>query len=260
MGLQASFSEISLTQFLYLVHTAHKTGAMYITRTDGSPRATLYMGGGQLLWASMQDHDGHLITLLHKAGYLSPKQAQFLHERGKGYTQKALALMLINANHINRNDVVRVVQHHIREIAFDAFHWTNDFFEFVQGTLPPEDTIEVPVDLMNIVLEGTRRFQETRQLIETVPDLDAQIRLSPNASERFQAANLTIEEWRLISMIGTRTTIRQLAQPLGMTDTETRRIIVKFMNAKLVEIGTPAPTSAWNNLPKTGPLRRILPS
>jgi hypothetical protein len=257
MGIQGRFTTVTISQIFYLVHTAHKTGALHIHKPDGSERASLFMGGGQLLWASMQDHDGHLITLLHKAGHLSPKQAAFLHERGQGYSQKALALMLINANHITRADVVRVVQGYVREIAYDTFQWADDFFHFEEGALPPQDCIEVPIDLTAIILEGNRRLQETQHLSEAVPDLDATIHLTPTAPERFRGVSLTVEEWRLIAMIGPRTTIRQLARSFSMTDTEIRRVICKLMDARLVDI---SPAQRWTGPRPKSSLRRMFTS
>jgi hypothetical protein len=62
--------------------------------------------------------------------------------------------------------------------------------------------------------------------------------------------NLTVEEWRVVSFVNPRNTIRQIARANNLSDFEIRRIVYGMLQAGLVEIvrtakpqvPTPTPT------------------
>jgi DNA-binding MarR family transcriptional regulator len=55
--------------------------------------------------------------------------------------------------------------------------------------------------------------------------------------------NLSVEEWRVVSYINPKNTIRQIANATKMTDLEIRRIVYGLIQAGLVEIVRPEGTT-----------------
>ncbi len=51
--------------------------------------------------------------------------------------------------------------------------------------------------------------------------------------------NLSVEEWRVVSYINPKNTIRQIARTTKMSDLEIRRIVYGLLQAGLVEIVRP---------------------
>jgi len=56
---------------------------------------------------------------------------------------------------------------------------------------------------------------------------------------RMRTINLTVEEWRVVSFINPRNTIRQIAQYNNMSDFQIRRIVYGLLQAGLVQLVRP---------------------
>jgi len=55
-------------------------------------------------------------------------------------------------------------------------------------------------------------------------------------NEKFKGIQLSVEEWRVVSFINPKNSIRQIAKACNMTDMEIRRIVYGLMHAGLVEL------------------------
>ena len=258
MALKGNLADFSTTQILNLISLARKTGTLRVYApvetnemiTDGAgnkrrkvvpgkERATAAFREGRLILAAMGEQDGHLANVLHKAGKLNAEQARVIRERGAKYSDKALALMLINANYVTQADVVRSIQQHTLDIVFDLMMWSQEPFVFEENVLPPPDRITVPIDLKNVIIEGTRRAQEVRPLEEELPNLDMALKFPDTPGDKFRGIHLSVEEWRVVSFINPKNSIRQVAKACNMTDTEIRRIVYGLLQAGLVELVRP---------------------
>ena len=117
MPLKGELRDFSTTQLLNLINLAGKTGTLTIFDsvktgemetigdkkrpkiTPGAERARVSFRGGKLVFATMDGQDGNLVAVLNKAGKLNDEQARIIRERAKNTTDKALAMLLINANY-----------------------------------------------------------------------------------------------------------------------------------------------------------------
>lgn len=258
MALKGNLADFSATQLLHLIHLAKKTGTLHlyepvVTRemiTDGAgnkrpkiipgkERATIYFQNGQLILATLEQDDGYLANVLHKAGRLTAEQARVIRERGSKYSDKALALMLINANYVTKADIVRCVRQHTLDIVYDVITWKSEPFVFEDNVLPPSGRVTVPIDLKNVIIEGTRRAQEIEPLVDELPNLDLALKFPDSPGDRFRGVHLSVQEWRVVGFVNPKNTIRQIAKACNMTDTEIRRIVYGLLQAGLVELVRP---------------------
>ncbi len=258
MALKGNLADFSTTQILNLIHLARKTGTLRLFEpvvsdeiiTDGAgnkrrrivpgeERASIAFRDGKLILAAMGDQDGHLANVLHKAGKLNAEQARIIRERGAKYSDKALALMLINANYVTQADVVRSIKQHTIDIVYDVMTWEREPFVFEENLTPPPDRITVPIDLKNVIIEGTRRAQEIKPLEEELPNLDMALKFPESPGEKFRGIHLSVDEWRVVSYINPKNSIRQIAKACNMTDTEIRRIVYALLQAGLVQLVRP---------------------
>jgi hypothetical protein len=269
MALQGNIRDFSTTQLLNLINLARKTGTLTIYEgvstgekdamqqdkmAPGEERARVAFKGGKLIFATLGGQDGSLVYVLNKAGKLTDEQARIIRERAKNMTDKALALLLINANYVSQKDVVSSVQQHTLDIVYNLLTWTQGPFRFVDGELPGNDRIMVPIDLENVIIEGSRRMREIEQLTSHLPNLDMALKFPENPKEKFKGIHLSVEEWRVVSFVNPRNTIRQIAKANNMSDLEIRRIVYGLEQAGLVEMVKP-PSSAESNKPGTGDSR-----
>jgi Domain of unknown function (DUF4388) len=270
--LKGTLEDLHTTQLLHLINLAKKTGTLHVYEgvptgrqimmgdgetkraevVPGKERAKVSFREGKLIHAASGTHDGHLATVLHKGGKLNDEQHRIIREKAANASDKALALLLINANYVTQSDIVQSVQQHTLDIVFELMAWTKEPFIFEEGELPPTDRITVPVDLENVIIEGTRRTRLLNELERELPNLDFALKFPEAPSEKFKGIQLSVEEWRVVSFINPKNSIRQIAKACNLTDMEIRRIVYGLMNAGLVELVKPVGTGP---LPKAATSR-----
>lgn len=258
MALKGNLADFSTTHIFNLVNLARKTGLLHIYEpietsdyiidgaghkrkkvVPGEERASIAFNEGRLLLASIDDQDGHLANVLHKAGKLNAEQARIIRERGAKYSDKALALMLINANYVTQADVVRSIKQHTLDIVYDIMTWTKQPFIFEENAAPPAGRITVSIDLKNVIIEGTRRVQAIKPLEEELPNLDMALKFPDSPGDKFRGIHLSVDEWRVVAFINPNNSMRQIAKACNMTDTEIRMVVYGLLQAGLVELVRP---------------------
>jgi hypothetical protein len=257
MPLKGELRDFSTTQLLNLINLAGKTGTLTIFKanktgefeevngkkrekiTAGPERAKVSFRTGKLIYAMMDDQDGNLVSVLNKAGKLTDEQARIIRERAKNTTDKALALLLINANYVSQNDVVSCIQQHTLDVVYNLLSWNQEPFRFDDDVLPDNNRIQVPIDLENVIIEGARRIREIEELNQHLPNLDMALKFPENPKEKFKGIHLSVEEWRVVSFVNPKNSIRQIAKANNMSEIEIRRIVYGLEQAGLVELVKP---------------------
>ncbi len=237
MALKGNLRDFSTTQLLNLINLARKTGALTIEAQGTSAR--LFFREGKLIHASLGDQDGHLANMLLKAGKLSAEQSRAIQAHSEVDSDKELGLLLINAGYVTQNDIVQSVKAYILDVVYTLFTWVEGLFYFEPNLLPSEDKITVPINLENIIMEGSRRLKEWERLQDELPDLNRALRFTDRPDTKLRDINLSVEEWRVISFINPRNTIKQIAQSNNMDDFQIRKIVYGMLQAGLVELVTP---------------------
>ncbi len=237
MALKGNLRDFSTTQLLNLINLARKTGALTIEARGTSAR--LFFKEGKLIHASLGDRDGHLANMLLKAGKLSAEQSRAIQSHSEIGSDKELGLLLINAGYVTQNDIVQSVKTYILDVVYTLFTWVEGLFYFEPNLLPPEAKITVPINLENIIMEGSRRLKEWERLQDELPDLNRALRFTDRPDTKLRDINLSVEEWRVISFINPRNTIKQIAQSNNMDDFQIRRIVYGMLQAGLVELVRP---------------------
>lgn len=235
MALKGNLRDFSTTQLLNLINLARKTGKLAV---DGSEKnAYLYFREGRLIHASTNSDDGHLTTMLFRTGRLSKEQADAVHSRSGSSSDKVMGKYLMETKLVSRDDIVQGVKDYMLEIIYDLFTWGEGEFHFEQDSLPGNDRITVPLNLDNVILEGSRRIQEFDRLQDELPDLG---RISLKITDKpLRDVKLTQDDWRVISHIHPRNTVKQIAQNNNMDEFQIRKIVYGMLQAGLVELVQP---------------------
>ncbi|MCB9437496.1 MAG: DUF4388 domain-containing protein [Anaerolineales bacterium] len=260
MALKGNLAVFTTTQLLNLINLSKRSGSLTIfegvetgekmmlgdgrTQIDklvaGKPLARLNFREGKLVFAEMQSKDGHLASILQRSGKLNEEQSRLIRQRAEALkmSDKGLALSLINANYVTQKDIIQSIQKHTVSIVFDLMTWKREPFEFKEGDQAPASRILVPIDLRNIIIEGTRIQNEQLELEKEIPNLDMALRFAEDPSS-FKNIKLGANEWRVVGFINPKNSIRQIAKACNMTDTEIRRIVYALLQAGLVQMVKP---------------------
>lgn len=258
MPIQGNLRDFSTTQLLNLINLSGRTGVLRIFEgvptgdkdangnekiQPGKERAQVLFRAGKLVYASAAGQLNDLIAVLNKGGKLSEAQAKVLRERAKGTGDKALAMRLIGANYVNRNDIVACVQQYVLEIVYNVMGWNREPFRFEENiNIDAADRILVPIDLQNVIIEGARRLEKLEEISKHIDNLDLCLRFPENPKEKYAGVHLSVEEWRVVQFVNPKNTIRQIAKANNMTENDIRRIVYGLEQAGLVEIVRPTTT------------------
>lgn len=238
MALKGNLRDFSTTQLLNLINLARKTGTLTI-KTKGSS-AQVCFKEGKLIYATLGGADGHLADMLQKTGKLTAEQARTIREHSGNQTERVLGQMLIKAGHVTESDVMQAARVHMLDVVYRLFGWVEGDFHFEPNSLDPaQDHISVLIDLENVIMEGSRRLKEFERLQDELPNLDMALRFTDRPDTRLRNISLSVEEWRVVSFINPRNTIRQIAQFNNMSDFQIRKIVYGMLQAGLVELVVP---------------------
>ncbi|MBE9514223.1 MAG: DUF4388 domain-containing protein [Chloroflexi bacterium] len=252
MALKGNLRDFSTTQLLNLINLARKTGTLTIDAKR--ERSRLCFKEGRLIYATSDDDGGHLAMMLQRSGKLTEEQARAIQSRTDIKSDKELGLLLMNAGYVSQDDIVRSVQSYILNSVYPLFTWVDGKFRFEASVLPFEDRITIPINLENVIMEGSRRMQEWEHLLDYLPDLDIALRFVERPSVRMRDINMSVEEWRVVSFINPRNTVRQIAQYNNMSEFQIRKIVYALLQAGLVELTRPAGVKPAPGAPGKAPV------
>jgi hypothetical protein len=245
MALKGNLRDFSTTQLLNLINLAKKTGTLVIEGPGQGARMAFHTG--KLVYAQMGTDDGNLSSILRKAGKINDEQVKAIKARAATASDKELGLLLINAGYVSQSDILTSIRTHNLDIVYRLFTWVEGLFSFDPTLLPGNDKITIPIDLENVIMEGTRRMREWERLAEELPNLDMALKFTERPTANIKNMNLTVEEWRIIPFISPKNAMRAIARANNMSDLDIRRIVYGLLQAGMVEVVRP------ENMPRPAP-------
>ena len=234
MALRGNLRDFTITQLLNLINLAQKTGTLVV---DGpSEQAQISFREGKLAYAQIGSEENSLAAVLHKANKLNVNQYRAIAERAGQMTDKELGLLLINAGYVSQDDILLNLQSYFTDVIRRLFTWVEGFFRFENDMLPPDDRINVRLDLENLIIEGSRQLREWEELQDEIPSLDMALKFTDRPMTNL---NLSVEEWRVVKYIDPKNSMKQIASAAKLNDMEIRRIVYGLIQAGLVEMIRP---------------------
>jgi hypothetical protein len=154
-------------------------------------------------------------------------------------SDKELGLLLVNSGYVTQEDIIASLQNHFIDVIRQLYTWVEGIFQFLGGEQTPEDKIPIRMDLENIIIEGSRRLREREQLGDELPNLDLALKFTDRPGVNLKNLNMSVEEWRVVSYINPKNSIRQIAKAAKMSEIEIRRVVYGLLQAGLVELIRP---------------------
>ena len=236
MALKGNLRDFTTTQLLNLINLARKTGTLTV---QGDDTADISFREGKLIYAELDEQGGSLTQILRRSGKLTDDQAKLIQDRLQGKTDKQLGHRLIQSKLVTQNDIIQSIRQHVLDVVYGLFTWGDGTFLFDTGRLPSSSRITIPIDLEMVIMEGSRRLKESETLQEELPDLDASLRFVDRPDARLRNVNLTVDEWKIVSFVNPKNTIRQIAKANNLDDFQVRRTVYGMMQAGIVELILP---------------------
>jgi hypothetical protein len=197
--------------------------------------------------------------MLQRAGNISEEQSHTILARAGDKSDKELGLLLINAGYVTQTDIAHSVRDYVLDNVYRLFTWTDGTFRFDSNVPPIQDRITIPIDLENVIMEGSRRLKEWERLQDELPDLDVALKFADRPTANMRNISLSVEEWRVVSFINPRNSMRQIAHYNNMSEFQIRKIVYGLLQAGLVELIRPQKV-ALAAAESTAPLGRAAPA
>jgi hypothetical protein len=242
MALQGNLRDFSITQLLNLIHLAKKSGALQIAGSSGDVQ--LLFRGGEMFHASFVRQSEGIADILYKAKKITEVQRDSVLAGSNNSGDKALGLQIVNAGYVSQPDIIESLERHFSNIVRKLFTWEEGSFKFDDEYSSPTDQIPVSISLENLVIEGSRQSQKAEQLKLEIPDLNMSLAFTERPGIDLKKFSLSVEEWRVVSYINPKNTIKQIAATTKHNDQKIRQIIFSLMEAGIVKLVRPegAPT------------------
>jgi hypothetical protein len=251
MALKGNLRDFTITQILNLVNLARKTGTLVIEGPGEVARVAFR--DGKLASAVIDQDDTCLAAVLQRSNKITSAQYRLIKERAASMSDKELGLVLINAGYVSQEDILGSLQQYFLTVMRRLFTWVDGIFHFDANVFPLDGKITVHIDLENLIIEGSRQLKEFEKLQEEIPSLDMALKFNDRPGSNLHKVNLNVQEWKVVSYVNPKNTMRQIGKASHLNDVEVRRVVYSLLQAGLVEIvrpvGAPPPQQQTRAFP-----------
>ena len=237
MALRGNLRDFSLIQLLNLINLAHKSGVLILE--GQSDEAKVFFKDGKLSYARLSREENSLVFVLQRYQKINEEQFKILTEKSKQMNDKELGLLLVNAQYMQQGDIIDCLKGYFVDIIRRLFNWQDGYFSFDPEQGLAENFIPVRLELESLIVEGTHQLKEWESLQEEIPSLEMSLKFTERPGANIRKVNLSVDEWKVVSYVNPRNTMRQIAQATKMDDLKIRKIVYSLLQAGLVEIIRP---------------------
>lgn len=234
MSLSGNLATVSFPDILQLLATGKKTGILEC-RTASRQKEVAFKEGNIIYASSVNSHEDLLGQMLLKRGKISKsdlERAIDLHKQ----TGRQLGTTLMDMNLFDKEDIGECLKLQIEETVYNLFSWQEGDFTFIEGVTPKNASFFIELNTMNVVMEGTRRIDEWLEIQKVLPPDDAMLRLSSNPKANRDEFSISLDEFRLLSLINGERTMPELIDLSPVGEFVTCRAVYKLILSKLVEV------------------------
>ncbi len=234
MSLSGNLKTVSFSDILQLLSTGEKTGVLEVN-TSARQKEVAFKGGNIIYASSLNTTEDLLGNMLLRKGKLSKDQLEraiTLHKQ----TGRQLGTTLVDMNLFEKDEIAECLKFQIEEIVYNLFSWQEGNFAFHEGTSPQNAPFLVELTTMSIVMEGTRRIDEWLEIQKVLPPDEMMLSVAASPKTNSDEVRLTMEEFRVLSMINGDRTLPELIQASPFGEFVTCRSVYKLILGNLIEV------------------------
>ncbi len=234
MSLSGNLKTVSFSDILQLLSTGKKTGVLEVN-TSARQKEVAFKNGNIIYASSLNTSEDLLGNMLLRKGKLSKDQLEraiTLHKQ----TGRQLGTTLVDMNLFEKDEIAECLKFQIEEIVYNLFSWQEGNFVFHEGTSPKNAPFLVELTTMSIVMEGTRRIDEWLEIQKVLPPDEMMLSVVASPKTNSDEVRLTMEEFRVLSMINGERTLPEMIQASPFGEFVTCRAVYKLILGNLIEV------------------------
>ncbi|MDX9857362.1 MAG: DUF4388 domain-containing protein [candidate division Zixibacteria bacterium] len=233
MSLSGNLKTVSFPDILQLLATGKKTGILEC-KTSTRQKEVAFRDGNIIFASSVNSTEDLLGNMLLKRGKISKgdlERAITLHKQ----TGRQLGTTLVDMNLFSKEEVGECLKLQIEEIVYNLFSWREGDFIFHENTTPKNAPFLIELNTMNVIMEGTRRIDEWMEIQKVLPPDDVVLRINTNPKTKRDELTISMEEFRLLSLINGERTVPDLIDLSPVGEFVTCRAIYRLIVQGLIE-------------------------
>ncbi len=223
-----SLTYFNIADIFSMINILQKTG-MLIIKSEDKVKSVYFMKG-EIVFASSNQPEDRLGYILYKTGKLTKEQWEYAEKKMSENTR--FGSVLLKNELISPKNLWWGVKYQIEEIIYSIFSISIGYFFFLEGAIPEGDLVRFSLNTQNMLMEGYRRLDEWKLIVQKIPSDETSIRLSSNMPD----IELTQNMQSMINIIKGDMQISEVIRLTQLGRFHTYKILYALLNAGIIEI------------------------
>jgi len=164
---RGDLSKTPLPEVLQTVHHYRVPGVVVARR--GETEKKIYIWDGDVIFATSNDRDDSLGSVLLRGGRLTPAQfdesvRRLMEARSSEETRRHGAI-LVDMGLLTPEELFACVTQQVRDILFSLFDWDEGEVTFTVGRFRTDEIIQLEVPTRQAILAGVKAVRDARRLV-----------------------------------------------------------------------------------------------
>lgn len=230
--LQGDLSAIQLPDVLSFLSMIRPTGKLELRQRQLD--RFIFWKGGEIVFATSNSPEDSLGQFLLRNGKITRQEYEESLKKLSPDTRHGKVLVQMGA--LSPKDLWWGVKNQILEIIYGLFLWKEGTFSFdeTEGELVQE-RITLSINTSSIIMEGTRRVDETALIREKIPSLDLVFAKVAGAEPKVEELEFNQNEISVFERIDGRASVRELVRSAELTEFEVLQILYQLLSARIIE-------------------------
>jgi hypothetical protein len=230
----------SVPELLRSLLSSAETGVLTIR--SGDAVKSIFLLNGRVAYASSNNVDERMGEVLLVRGKITVRQ--FVEASKRIRPGLRLGSILVELGALEAEELVPMVELHVKTILMDLFTWIRGEYTFVIKELEQRDNVAaLNMSTENLILEGIRNTHSWQQVIRGLGDVESVLVPTGSTDAHFRL-DLKEEEQEILANVNGRATVEQICEMSYLSNFETCRILWALQVLAVIRRGQAGETAA----------------
>ena len=230
--LQGDLSAIQLPDVLSFLAMIRSTGKLELRQQQLD--RFIFWKNGEIVFATSNSPEDSLGQFLLRNGKITRQEYDESIRKLTPDTRHGKVLVQMGA--LSPKDLWWGVKNQVLEIIYGLFLWKEGTFVFHESDQELlRERITLSINTSSIIMEGTRRVDETAMIREKIPSLDLVFAKVAGAEPKVDELEFNQNELNIFEHIDGRSSVRDLVRSAELTEFEVLQILYQLLSARIIE-------------------------